>query len=501
MPASLVHSINNLSQAKYGVNIQSVPAPAAAKTEQLGVVGIVGEFPWGPYNTITEITSSGAFFDTFAPTVFGDAELDKHPAVKALVNKQLSKGARIVRVAATGNAKADSGAISAGTGSIEFVAKYAGTFGNLITAAIAVNADTATLRDVTVSIGTLYSKTYPALDIAGILAIDDPYLDVEDSSATDVPGATSGALTGGLDGTAVGADYTGGPSSNVGIRLFYSASADADILFVAEPQSTAIINATNVALYDYLGDVSFPAAVVYATDPVLTVTTAKTYFSDVAGMGRDSLGWMSWPMVNTINPFDPNKGETEVNPNSFFAACVAAQEAWDSPAGANGAPYLRGISSVSQTHSASIQDYNDLNAAGVAPMFIEKTLGNIIHKGVTTSLTSGEESIQTATLKKYIESGLTSATLPYLSKNLDVTLSPNRLGSNTRAIITGYKSFLTDLVNQERIQEYSVDPFGSVTQAQLDAGIWVVDIYVKSFNSADVIVIRSGISPTQNISS
>ena len=82
----------------------------------------------------------------------------------------------------------------------------------------------------------------------------------------------------------------------------------------------------------------------------------------------------------TANTFVSDNAPVVVDPNSFMASNIAQHAAHLSPGGASSRLFLGGILSL-VIDTATITDYDELNAAGVAPVFIDTVLGAIIRKG------------------------------------------------------------------------------------------------------------------------
>ena len=105
--ASLVHTILAITNAFYGVNILEVTPAGDIQGTSTNVVGSVADLPWGPEDGVTLITSPAELFSTFAPNEFGaQAQSVSHPALLAYINKTFPASMKVVRVAATGAAKA-----------------------------------------------------------------------------------------------------------------------------------------------------------------------------------------------------------------------------------------------------------------------------------------------------------------------------------------------------------------------------------------------------------
>lgn len=500
---SLIRRISAISGAAYGVNIFEVSPPKAVQGNSSRVVGIVGDFPWGPVNVLTDISDSGTLFSTFCPAPFG-AE-DDYAAMDAFLNKTFPGGVKVCRIAPTSVAAATASKAylgAAAADSTTVTAKYPGLLGNSISVAWSVNADDATARDATVSIGTAYSVLYAnvATIVAAALVVTDPgdpYVTFTKTvGATVVPAAAAAvALATGVDGTAVAADYVGTGASDVGIRKFYGASVDVAVLMVASCP-TAIVDAANTGLKAYCTDNDKGMAVL-CTVAGQSAATAQTY---KASYVDDRLVY-AWPHVKTTNGYDPDLAEITVDGNSFAAALLVSVDPWISPGGAEGAQYLTGITGL-ETESTSDTVYEALRGKGIAAWFMATALGGAIMRGgVVTSLTSGLTKIRRRRTADYLEESIAALLELYAEKPLDLTLSSQTLGAITGAEIGAIHGFLDDEKTKGHIQSFSVDPWSQNVQADIDAGEWVIAMDVKTFSDQDVIVLKANIGDTVSVSS
>jgi len=489
---SFIRHIAATSGIGYGVNILEKTPPGRVTGRSTNVVGMVGDFPWGPTNEITSISTAADFFSTFCPPEF--AATDDYDALKAVLNKTFPGGLKVVRIAASSQAKSSHTFVDGSAGdSIDVTAKYPGVLGDSITVEFSVNADDANAVDMTVTVGD-YSQTYEAVaTTTGSLSLTDPgdpFVDIALSSgATDVPAAASSALSGGSDGAAVAGDYVGSSSSNVGIRTFYGEAVDVDVLFVAEcPASLA--DAVNTGLEAYGVDTDKGVAVL-CSPAGQSLADAKTYLS--TNSIADDRSVYCWPRVKTANRYAADNAAVEVDNNSFVAAAIASVDPEVSPGGASGAPFLNGISALADT-SASRTDYDELNDAGVAGISISTPLGGaFIRRAVTTDTTSGKEKLFRRRMTDFIVEAIADRAVFFVETPLDLDLSNQELGPNTSAFIGEIDAFLAGLEGAERIQDYSIDAFSGNTSANIAAGRWVIQLAVKLYSMAEEIVLEATI--------
>ena len=174
---SLIRRVSGTSGVGYGVNLLEQLPPGQIRAGGSAVVGVIGNFPWGPANTVTDIYSPAELYTTFCPGAFSAA--NDYVAMRAFLGKLFPSGMKVLRIAATDAAIAtkiydDAGAVD----SVTVTANYAGLLGNSISVAWSANADTAGNRDATVTIGTSYSVLYENVITSGLVLTDpaDPYV-------------------------------------------------------------------------------------------------------------------------------------------------------------------------------------------------------------------------------------------------------------------------------------------------------------------------------------
>ncbi len=490
---SLVRKITSLPAANYGVNIFEQPQAPSVRGKSTRRVGVVADLPWGPVNTLTDVGSVGELLGAFCPPAF-DAASD-YTALRAFLNKPFPGGLKVCRIAATSQATASFAfQDNDPEDSVTATARYPGALGNLITVAWSENAVDSTARDATVTItGTSYSAFYQnvATMAPGLTVTDpgDPYVafTISGGGSDEVPAAIAAtSLAGGSDGTAVAGDYVGSGSSAVGIRKFYAESANVAALFVAECPS-ALIDTVNTGLEAYEADTDKGLAIL-STVASQTVAQAITY---VASYRDDRLVY-PWPKVKTTNFFDPLAPEITVDGNAFIASAIASVDPWVSPGASNGAPYLAGITAL-ENEDATRANLDDLNAAGVCPFMVEDTLGVIIRKAITTSVTDGYEKIRRRRTADFYEDSIGAFLVQYVETQNDCDLAAQALGPNTAAEVGAIQAFLGNEVTAGHIKSYSVDPFGGNTEEAMDDGTFVIIVMIESFADQDNIILSAAI--------
>jgi len=495
---SIIHNISTLSAAQYGVNILEVAPPSSVKSAVSSVVGMVADLPWGETNAVTLITGAAEFFSAFYPDVFDAATKDTatYPALRALLRKRLTAGGlKVVRIDATGATAATSGSITAGTGTVTIPAKHKSALGNQIAYWFtAATGGDANKRDLTISIGSAYSVAYTDLDLAALIAIDDPYLGtITDTSATAMPSITPGPtlFSGGSDGTAAAGDYVGSSSSDVGVRKFYGASVDVNVLFVAECPS-GLVDTVNAGLVAW-GQDTDKGIPVLCTAHGQAAADALTYVAD--NSLSDDRPFCCWPRIKARDLFLADQAVTVMDGNAFAAFAIANQEPWLSPGGAGkkqgSTDLLAGIVGL-EDESATMTMLNLLNAAGVCPWFIDRDLGIILHRAVVTD----GSRLFARRAKDWINSSFAGFAVGFAETQLDLNFSEQDLGPNTGGLIDGWKTWLETQKGLRRIQEYTVDPFSANSQSNLDVGQWQIINKIKLYAMIEELISLAQIGET-----
>lgn len=483
---SLVHQIDNLSDARYGVNVHEIAPPGSVRGVGTNVVAIVADLPWGPVDVVTEITSDAELYDLFAPAPFG--VLGTYPALRAFLNKRWPSLRKIVRISPAAGAAADFDFLdSSSDESVTVVARYPGAVGNQIKVMWTANALDATARDATVTIGTAYTATYKAVAtiVSGALVVTDPgdkyVVFSKFAGATLVPVAIAAtALAGGADGVAVAGEYLSA------IELLASASVRFDVGFVAEAPS-GLIDAINGGIKAF-ADTHKKGFWLLSTPPMQSATTAKTYRATYA----TDRALLPWPRVKTVNAFDANRGEITVEGNSFVASAVASVLPEKSPGGAPGAPYLRGITGLEQ-EATSLQ-LNDLVSNGVTPFFMSDALeGAILHNAVTTTLTPGLTKVFRRRMTDFLTRSTAVFFERFVGELLDLDLDNRALGPVTGPEMASVRQFYVDLVATNRIKAFFIDEFSANTAAGIKNGQWIIILRVTLLSAQEQIVLQAQI--------
>lgn len=491
----LIHTITKASDAGYGVNLWSIAPPASTLGAQSRTIGIVGDFPWGPVNTPTVCYSFQDVINTFCPDPLG--YLATSDAMKAFIGKSFPGPLTLVRIDAT-SAAAQAYSYTVSGGTVVATATYKGAAGAAIsiTWAAATDADSAH-RNVTVTVGTGYSATYENVTLTSITAVSDPYVVFTKGStpsALPAAGASANTTTAGSNGSAVSGDYVGSSSSNVGIRQFYGASAtvDVDVLFVAECPSS-LADAVNTGLKAWATSSGKNGIAVLCSVASQTASTAASYASSYAS---DQVAGC-WPRVKIADERLATSPTITVDGNAFLAVAIAGSDAWESPEGANNSAFSKIVGVADDTATDTALDA--IKTGGLCAFYMDPILGCIIRGAVTTSTTSGQTDIVRSTYRLYFWRNFAPVALHYVGKATQVDLQGNRLGSSIRPLYDWLVGFLQDEKTKEHINAYSVDPFGSNVQADIDAGTWTIAVAIDTFAPLRKLILRAQIGSTVTV--
>ena len=495
---SLIRTIKSQSSVGYGVNLFEQQPPGTLRRDGAAVVGMVADLPWGPMDEVVEVGSTAEFFDTFFPSEF-ELSVDDYPAVLAVLNKAFPR-LRVVRASKSAAHAAflqDQVLVAATQPSI---------IGNDISIEWSVNATNPNSRDLRVVIGSSYNVKYTNVAFldGGLISISDPgdpFVTVSASQGS-ITLPSAGVLTKLINGNSEPAeafDYLGSPTDSVGLRLFYDDGQDVDVTFIAEPPD-ALVDTLNDGLIAFATEAE-KGVVVLCTPENQNYNTALAYLDT----RRSDRAVYPWPKVYTVNTLAASRPLALVDGASFVAAAIAAVAPEVSPGGPGpnkiNVQSMYGINSL-EGQSASTNQLDALNAAGVAPLLYSRALGGaIIRRAVVTDTTPGREKVKRRRMTDFILDGVGDILQLYVEQPLDVNLSALTLGATAGAAVSGLVGFLDSLLvpGSQRIDSYALDPYSGNTDLKLASGEWVIQLSVKLFADADFIVLKANVGSTVNI--
>jgi hypothetical protein len=142
--------------------------------------------------------------------------------------------------------------------------------------------------------------------------------------------------------------------------------------------------------------------------------------------------------------------------------------------------------------SMTIDNYIALRAAGICAPRRDRVGGSIYQSGVTSSLTSGEETQARRKMADFVQDTLAERSIIY-SKRLTRQ-------SRRDALVAMADSFLSGLLSEQnpelqRIDGYSIDERSANTPELLAAGVFIIITKVRTLPSLDTIAWQTEIGP------
>lgn len=308
---------------RHGVYAQERTPPATIQATGTGVVGIVGQFPWGPMQQVVEPTGTKELLNMYGPrgmTLTGKGYL-------SLIGKGFPS-LRIVRALGTTAAKATATLIETGPTSIATVtAKYEGAEGNNIDCVVSNASDgDADHFNLTVTVTGASGTTtdyFFNLNYSGTGADSTPtYTDkllvsAITKLASGRPDNGTYSMSAGSDGTVAASDYVGTAGSpDKGLSLFEDYSEIRHVC-VDDPGNTlrAAVNAGIKAHVDLMTD---RIGYINGNSGVTTIASVGT---DAATYASDRVVYVDpWPYI-----YDDVDAAEQLVPPAPFAASVCAQ--------------------------------------------------------------------------------------------------------------------------------------------------------------------------------
>lgn len=243
----------------------------------------------------------------------------------------------------------------------------------------------------------------------------------------------------------------------------------------------------------------------------LTVITGDT--APGVGANRDERVIYSWPGAATFVPEAVGlsvKGADQVahvdglldlSFDSWEASAISLLPPERNPGEASPTTKLAfgsvlGLQRLAPT--LGIAEYTLLRQKGISALRIDKTAGPIIQSGITTSLVSGTRNINRRRMADFIEDSLASRLVQYAKLPLTQQLKDGA-AAETVAFLTDLKSANNPAA--QRINDFFVDTKSGNTPQLEAAGVFVINVNVRTLATADFIVIQAAIGEGVEISS
>ncbi len=473
--------------------------PSVIRARGTGVAALVGQFPWGPMQSIYEPATMGEAINTLAPrgmTRTGSAYL-------SLIKKAWPV-LRVVRVVGAGAVKA-SRTLSdvVPTVIVTLTAKYEGTAGNSITATVANASDgDATHFNLTIAVtgtsGTT-SELYENLNYSGTGTESTPtftdrvLLGAITKNASGRPLNGSSTFGSGTSPAVISSDYVGTAGApDTGISLL---EGDTTIRqFCTDDQGATLrdaVNAGSVAHALLMGN-----RIAYINgDSGLSAADTRT---DKASYSSIYAAYLD-PWVYVLDDVD---GTERLVPPGPFGCSVSAQVspstsiAWKN---VEVQEMLSGISRLAAARGAAAGTNTDL---GIATLIREETGGHTIEAGVLTVANAdiAKKNITRTRMGVYIADAFQSS----IRGSVDAPNVPRNQDDLVMALdtlLSGLKRARNlDPNHTPFINDYSIASVGaSNTEAEIQGGTFTLAVDVQTGSAMERIFLSINFGETVTV--
>lgn len=490
--------ITSPSQAtRHSVYAIEQPPPATIASTNTGVSVIVGQFPWGPSETLTYPGSMGQFFQTFAP-----AGMSRTGSAHLSVIRKAWPTLGAVRVEGSSATKAT--AVIQTSGSVTVLTLTAGSFGtagnSLIATVGPADDGNANHFNLTVSVSGASGTTveiYRNLNVSSSGAqvlptlTNSVLLSLAVAGTQGVPAAGNTTFSGGTDGTINSQLYVGTPGGgDAGFALLESDNT-INFVFTDDP-GNSLRAAVNAGLL---------AHVELTTDRmgIINGNSGQT----AANAQTDVANYRSTRVIYTdpwTNIYDDTDGTMRLVPSSSWAASVASQLppsvsiAWKADfvsammQGIVGLEFDRGGNAGLNTN------------AGITTLIYRATGGIAFEAGKNTSLTAGQTNIARTRMLQYIARSTVQSWQPYVD-------APN-VPFFQQDLVNSLYVFLADLKTNKStnpaflpcINDFAIQPTAaSNTNASIQAGNFTVATQIQTISSMERIFLNMQAGETVTI--
>lgn len=483
---------------RHAVYAEERQPPATIQAIGTGTAGLVGQFPWGPVNSVVEPTDPADRALTLAPPGMvrtGSAWL-----------ATLHKGwpdLRFARVLGSAAAAAGVNLTQSATAICTVPALFLGTSGNLINC-IVTNADDLNSNhfnlevNVTGASGTT-SDIFKNLDYSDTATDSTPIL-VGPRLAGGITKLASGrpdngtyAMIGGLDGTIDSTRYIGTPGAgDFGMALFENDN-DVRTIFSDDPGNTnrVAINAALEAHAILKGD----RIAVLNGNSTLSIASCVT----AAGSNRSTrVAWSdSWVYI-----FDDTDGTERLVPSNSFLASIIAQTSPSTSPAMKDAVHIQMLAGINRLETPRGEGASTLTAGGVCCLIQEQNGGFTYEAAVLTIAPSDprRKLITRTRMGDYIATSIVTS----IRGSVD---APN-VPLNQQDIVHAIQDFMetlkknvgTDPNNLPHVLDYSIGDLNAAnSQSDLDNGDFTVPLSVKTSSQMSRIFISMQFGETVQI--
>lgn len=459
--------------------------PVQVTARSTGVIGIVGQFTYGP---IGETILVGDSSDLVRKTGSFKNGLDGHMAILNIMDQGANQ-IKIVRVTDGDEEKAGASLLNGASGIVDFEMEHPGTEGNLTTVTIAAasvsgyvnasfnfNGQTLELRQVNMDPNSddyLVDKVNKANSFVKATRVSSTV-----NLALPAVGTTT--FTDGLDGTLTGvsltdADYVGtvGSNSRTGLKVFETDEGFANIIVSARATDTInaeiVTQASNTSLKPRMGIIAPTAGT--------SVAGAKTAVSSI----NSDYAVMTYPFLTKYNVY--TKQKENFNPAPFYAGLLATL----SPHVSQSRKQISGI--IGTEMNLSRPEVVDLTENRISPITVMPSIGFVVRNGFTTSSNGGKRQTVRRRMLNYFINKWEPSAQAFVSRG------------HTKELRDEIKTFFSNDLERDlragRIGNASGGPAYSVKcdtennpSAIVQANQLVVDIAVSLIAPADILVIN-----------
>ncbi len=479
---------------RHAVYAEERQPPASIQATGTGVVGLVGQFPWGPVDTVITPTDDADRALTLAP-----------PGMSRLGSAWLAtlhKGwpdLRFTRVLGSAAAAATINLTAGATAIVTVPAKYKGAAGTGMTA-IVTDADDGDVNHFNLEVnvsgasGTtsdLYSNlNYSATGTNSLPITVGPRLTgALLKLASGRPDNGTYTLAGGSDGTIDSTRYLGNAGTgDLGLALFEN-DLEIRTVFSDDPGNSlrVAVNAGLQAHAVLMGD----RITVLNGNSGLSVAAVKT----AASANRSvRVAWMDgWAWI-----YDDTDGSERLVPgNSFLASVIAQTSPSTSPAWKDSSR-VEMLAGIVRLETPRGQAVSTLTSNGIVAFCAEQTGGYTFEAGVLTVAPQDPRKADIARTRigDYIATSIVRSLRPFVD-------APN-VPLNQQSIIQGITSFMDGLVNavnqdpnnQPHVISYDIGSLSAAnSQADLDNGDFTIPLNVKTSSAMERIFLSMQFGP------
>jgi len=464
---------------RHAVYAEERVPPASIQATGTGVVGLAGQFPWGPDGVVIEPTDAGDRGLTLAP-----------PGMSRIGSGWLAtlhKGwpdLRFVRVLGSAAAIASATLLQGVTGICTVPGLYKGAAGNSINCIVTDASDgDPTHFNLEVQVAGTSGTTsdiFQNMNYSGS-GIESQPISVGPRLAGPIAKLTSGrptngtyAMSGGSDGTINSARYTGTPGAgDFGIALFEN---DLEIrsVFSDDPGNSSRV-AVNAALQAH-------AILMGDRIAVLNGDSGLSVSSVVAAASNNRSSRVAWADCWTFIFDDTDGTERLVPPASWLASVMAQSSPSTSPAWKDSSRVAM-LAGINRLETPRGQAVGTLTVNGICALNKESTGGYTFEAGVLTVAPADptKKRITRTRIGDYIATSVTRS----LRSSVDAPNVPLNQQTIVQAIVAfmeGLKGAASnDPNNLPHVLDYSIGSLSAANpQSDLDNGDFTVPLNVKT---------------------